>query len=68
MNRREFDHWMSRTGYSDINDWNFQSINDYLYYWIRNNLGYYALIKEKSYDYQVLVQGFKDYGAFTRTK
>jgi len=68
VNRTEYVEWMKETGYTDINDWNFQSIDDHLVYWIRNHLGYFALIREKSRTYEVLITGFKDFGCFTRTK
>lgn len=75
MNRERFEEWMKRTGYSGINDWNMQQINDFSYYFIKNyQTGKYALIRrfdnfQNTYsfedcEYEVMIEGWTDYNGW----
>ncbi len=68
MDKSEFEDWMKKTGYSNINDWNMQEhSNGKLYYFIKNYAtGRYALIKElfPLEIYSVLVEDWVDYNGW----
>lgn len=69
MNKKEFQSWMTETGYSNINDWNMQEIDGHLYYFIKNyDTNKYALIKEfwPYEDYVVLVEDWTDYNGWDK--
>ena len=75
MNKYEFDSWLYSSKYSLANDWNYQEIGEYHYYFIKHETEErYALIKETptipynvyktGHKYQVLVQGWTDYNGW----
>lgn len=67
MRREEFDQWCFEHGYSTSNDWNFQTIGDFNYYFIKTyTTSKYALIKHYFGQdrYQVLLHGWTDYNGW----
>lgn len=71
MTSEEFRAWCEQTGYTTINDWNYQEIDGYSYYFIKHSTkNVYALIKQRLKarqvveQYQVLVEGWTDYNGW----
>lgn len=63
----EYIDWLKVSGYSNRNDWNFQEIGEFSYYFIKNTkTGKYALIKHNFADdyYEVMVQDWVDYNGW----
>ena len=69
----QFNKWMKDNHYTNINDWNMQENGNGLAYWIKSELdNLFALIYEQGYGkygkrYTVLIEGFNDFGCFTKT-
>ena len=73
MNKDDYKGWLKLSGYTDTNDWNFQTINGSNYFFIKHTLdNKYALIKHTPKisgdcvnDYfEVLVKGWTDYNGW----
>lgn len=67
MNRTQYEAWMSKTGYNDRTDWNFQEIGSDYFFWIKSDdTGLFALIRKTNNlsEYRVLVQDYNDFGVF----
>ena len=71
-----FESWLAETRYSTINDWGFQHIDGWDYYWIINpETDKFALIRDKSLKvsgkrrkyYEVLVKDWTDYNGWAKT-
>ena len=68
-----FKNWLSETGYSTINDWGFQRIGGWYYYWIINpKTDKFAFIREGSLSggkryYKVLVKDWTDHNGWAKT-
>lgn len=73
-NKREFQEWMDRSGYTDINDWNMQQIGWYSYYFIKHNTeNKYAFIKrldnfrdgtDANCKFEIILTGWIDYNGW----
>lgn len=65
-----FKDWLFDTGYSTVNDWGFQTIEGWNYYWIINpETDKFAFIRDKSLPmgkkyYEVLVKDWVDYNGW----
>lgn len=73
MNKEGYLGWLKISDYSDINDWNFQTIDGSNYFFIKHNFeNKYALIKHRPKisgefveDYfEILVQEWTDYNGW----
>lgn len=71
----EYKEWMKSSGYSDMNDWNYQKIAQFNYFFIKHTkLEKYALIKEfrakagtgAPNRYEVLIEGWVDYNGWAK--
>lgn len=73
MTGTEFDKWIQKTGYTNVNDWGYQIIGGHAYYWIINPAtDKFALIqytrehtaKWCTSQYEVLVEGWTDFNGW----
>lgn len=73
MNEKQYRDWMKKNGYTDICDWNYQTINGNHLYFIKHvTEDKYALIKQIPYNletkqpesYEVLIEGWTDYNGW----
>lgn len=64
IKRSEFDEWLIQSGYCTMNDWNYQTIDSFDYYFIKNHTtNRYALIKRHFGQdrYEVILENWIDY-------
>ena len=73
MSKEDYLGWLKMSGYTDINDWNFQTIGGSNYFYIKHTLdNKYALIKHTPKisggfvedSFEILVQGWTDYNGW----
>lgn len=73
LTKDQFEKWMIDNHYTNINDWNFQVSGKGVVYWIKSEFyHHFALIYEQGHGkygkrYTVLIDGFNDFGCFTKT-
>lgn len=67
MNKKEYEDWCSRTGHITCNDWNYQTIGEYDYFFIINpKTDKFALIRydKKNLDRQVILKDWTDFNGY----
>lgn len=76
MYEKDYREWLEQSGYTDINDWNYQTIGRSNYFFIKHLRDEkYALIKHTPVKqglwipstYEVLLQGWTDYNGWNET-
>lgn len=77
MWKEDYDNWLNELGYTDINDWNFQTIGRCNYFFIKHTTeDKYALIRYTPKltrgpwipeQYEVLVHGWTDYNGWGKS-
>ena len=67
MNKEAFESWCRLSAHTLCNDWQFQVIDGYKFYFIINpKQDTFSLIKESlaGTDYEILIEGYKDYNGW----